>query len=144
MLSLRKKNKTTTNKPDSRWTSRAASSPPSALHIRGINAGENGHTDSPQNVVGKGKNYGKKNVPSKMTLGRVVPPPQPLRCSSSSAQQLCFIVGVRKRWLCVNPSSCPGALARSPWLPPQEGAGPKLSRPTSGPGFKIKARKCNK
>lgn len=36
---------------------------PSALHIRGINAGENGHTDSPQNVVViimKGKNYGKK------------------------------------------------------------------------------------
>lgn len=33
----------------------------SAFHMRGINAGENGHTDSPQNLVLKGEKQ--QNVP---------------------------------------------------------------------------------
>lgn len=106
---------------------------PSALHIRGINARENGHTPTPE----------KKNVATEKCLLKcdifvvVVVPSPPLRRSLSSPRQL-FIVGVRKHSLCELyqlPRSCAVSMATS-----VKGRGLICQANQRGRDFKIKAR----
>lgn len=126
-----------TNK-DSRWTSAAASSSPRCFTFEALTLVEISSPTLPRICFG---NAGRKDktkravkndtfvVGSRHHSRRAVP----RRWLGSS---VCFIVGVRKRWLCVNPSSCPGARARSPWLPPQKGAVLNCQERAAGPASK--------